>query len=242
MLLTFLNVLYTPHLPNKTHRTLPFLHVLLEGEPGRIHAMTLSLAVLGNAAMLVKRRVTKPGKCVRQDASRLPFFLSVQKDTQALQFLWVLDEIQFTDSSTCFFLRLHLTWAIKAKKLDSDCCENHSSNYSPLQKTAIAHSKWQQLGAWSYLHAFSVWLAYFRILGYIFVSKNCKGGGLHPPPERCSPAYRCSWVTYVISATQHYQWIPKSKLQKPGHMWKLCSVKLLTALQMARFHQFPKNP
>lgn len=66
--------------------------------------------------MLVKRRVTKPGRCMRQDASsRLPIFLCVQTETQALQFLWVLNGIQFRDSSTCFFLCLHLTWAIKAK-------------------------------------------------------------------------------------------------------------------------------
>lgn len=176
-----------------------------EGFLLRIRAMTSSLALLGNAAVLVKRRITEPARCVRQDASsRLPIFLCVEKGTQALQFLWVLDGIQFRDSSTCFFFALHLTSAIKARKWTSNCCENRSWNYSPLQKTAIAHSKWQQPGAWSYLHVFSVWSAYFRIPGYIFLSNNSKGGGLHPPPERHREA--------LIDVPEQHRWVQQHNI------------------------------
>jgi len=119
-----------------------------EGFLLRIHAMAPSPALLGNAAMLVKRRVAKPGRCVRQDpSSRLPVLLCVQKETQALQLCWVLDEIQFKNPSSCFFFTLYLTWAIKARNWTSSCWEIHSSHYSPLQETAIDHAKWQQLGA-----------------------------------------------------------------------------------------------
>lgn len=80
-----------------------------EGFMLRIHAMTPSL-LSWLVAMLVKRRVTKRGRCVRQYASsRLPIFLCVQKKTQVLQFLWVLDGIQFRASSTSFFFPIHLT-------------------------------------------------------------------------------------------------------------------------------------
>ena len=114
--------MWSTHCICQTRPTVPFPFSMCcwrmsqEGFMLRVHAMTPSLAVLGNAAMLVKRRVTKPGRCVRQDASsRLHIFLCVQKKTQALQFLWVLDGIQFRDSTTCFFFPLHLTCAIKAK-------------------------------------------------------------------------------------------------------------------------------
>lgn len=69
----------------------------------RIRAMSPSLALL-SAAVLEQGESLNLG-AVQDDASlRLPTFLCAQKKTQILQFLWVLDGVQFRNSSTCFFL------------------------------------------------------------------------------------------------------------------------------------------